>query len=174
VIQYLHPYTGQSLFANQRVDCPGGTFRRHAQGVTQAHPSVVQRVTRVQADRALWGHPVYHGLLFLTGSRCRPYIVPIRIYHTVRHVTDWSRRTNLFQLKALAVWAFSSERIRIVINGVSLLETELGNGQPHHVLVINFQAPSGQEIQRYHGPRDAGTEVQPTRDGPRSCSGRRW
>ena len=31
----------------------------------------------------------------------------------------------------------------VVINGVSLLETELGNGQAHHVLVINFQAPAG-------------------------------
>jgi hypothetical protein len=28
-----------------------------------------------------------------------------------------------------------------LINGVSLLETELSNGQTHHVLVINFQAP---------------------------------
>jgi hypothetical protein len=28
--------------------------------------------------------------------------------------------------------------VALVINGVSLLETELGNGQTHHALVINF------------------------------------
>src|SRR5437879_13666545 len=49
----------------------------------------------------------------------------------------------------------------IVINGVGLLETELGNGQTHHVLVINFQSPPGQEIESRHRPCDAGPEVGP-------------
>src|SRR5262247_1637505 len=50
---------------------------------------------------------------------------------------------------------------RLLINGVSLLETELSNRQTHHVLVINFQAPPGQKIERCHRPRDAGAEVGP-------------
>src|SRR5262249_45382278 len=49
----------------------------------------------------------------------------------------------------------------ILINGVSLLKTELSNGQTHHVLVINVQAPPGQEIEGRHRPGDAGTEVRP-------------
>ncbi len=53
------------------------------------------------------------------------------------------------------------EKMPLVINGVSLLETELGNGQPNHILVINFELPSGQEIERGYGPRHAGTEVGP-------------
>src|SRR5215471_10205973 len=49
----------------------------------------------------------------------------------------------------------------LVINGVSLLETELGNGQTHHVLVINCESPPGPEIERRHHPSDTGTEVGP-------------
>ena len=49
----------------------------------------------------------------------------------------------------------------LLINGVSLLETELGNGQTHHVLVINFESPPGQEIERRRYPSDTGTEVGP-------------
>ena len=49
----------------------------------------------------------------------------------------------------------------VLINGASLLETEFGNGQTHHVFVINFQSPSSQEIERCHGPRNAGTEIDP-------------
>ena len=50
---------------------------------------------------------------------------------------------------------------RVLINGISLLETECSNGQMHHVLVINFQVPPYQEIERRPGPCDAGTEVRP-------------
>jgi hypothetical protein len=46
-------------------------------------------------------------------------------------------------------------RMRLVISGVSLLETELGNGQPTHVLLITCASPPGQELERRHGPRDA-------------------
>ena len=49
----------------------------------------------------------------------------------------------------------------LVINGVSLLKTELGNGQPHHVLVGNFQAPAGEKMERGHRPPDAGAAVGP-------------
>src|SRR5262249_11340757 len=55
----------------------------------------------------------------------------------------------------------ASLSLSLVINGVSLLETELGNGQTHYIFVINFQAPLGQEIERCHGPRDASAEVSP-------------
>ena len=50
---------------------------------------------------------------------------------------------------------------KVLINGVSLLETELSNGQTHHVLVINFESPPGQEIECRHRPSEAGTEVRP-------------
>ena len=49
----------------------------------------------------------------------------------------------------------------LLINGVSLLETELGNRKPYHVILVYFHAPPGQEIERRHGPRDAGAEVSP-------------
>ena len=52
-------------------------------------------------------------------------------------------------------------RPSILINGVSLLETELGHGQTPHVLVINCQPPPGQEMERRHGPRDTGAAVCP-------------
>ena len=45
----------------------------------------------------------------------------------------------------------------LVINGVSLLETELSNGETNHISVINFQSPPSQEIESGHDPRGAGT-----------------
>src|SRR5262249_16891572 len=54
-----------------------------------------------------------------------------------------------------------SAHLSLVINGVSLLETELSNGQTHHVLIINFQAPPSQEIERRHRPRNTGAEIRP-------------
>ena len=63
-----------------------------------------------------------------------------------------------FLLVAVLLLGFIEE---LVINGVSLLKTELSNGQTYHVLVINFQAPPGQEIERGHRPRDAGAEGGP-------------
>src|SRR5881392_2651133 len=49
----------------------------------------------------------------------------------------------------------------IVINGVSLLETELGNRQANHLMLVHFHAPPGQEIERRHGPRNPGAKVGP-------------
>jgi hypothetical protein len=49
----------------------------------------------------------------------------------------------------------------VVTNGVSLLETELGNRKTNHVMLVYFHAPPRQEIKYGHGPRDARTEVGP-------------
>src|SRR5205823_8257793 len=71
---------------------------------------------------------------------------------------SWSRSPSNYSARR------SSRPLRrpgLVINGVSLLKTELSNGQPHHVLVINFQSPQSQEIECRHGPCEAGTEVRP-------------
>jgi hypothetical protein len=46
-------------------------------------------------------------------------------------------------------------------NAVNLLETELGNGQTNHALIINFQPPPGQEIERRPGPRDTSAAAGP-------------
>jgi hypothetical protein len=64
-------------------------------------------------------------------------------------------------LRELGETEFIRRHQCLVINGVSLLKTELGNGQAYHVLVINVQAPPGQEIERHHHPGKAGTEVRP-------------
>src|SRR4051795_12035027 len=50
---------------------------------------------------------------------------------------------------------------KIIINGVSLLETELGNRQANHLMLVHFHAPPGQEIERRHGPRNPGAKVGP-------------
>src|SRR5947199_10313685 len=50
---------------------------------------------------------------------------------------------------------------RLIINGVSLLETELGNRQANHRMLVHFHAPPGQEIERRHGPRNPGAKVGP-------------
>src|SRR5262245_21632382 len=50
---------------------------------------------------------------------------------------------------------------KIIINGVSLLETKFGNEQPHHALVIELQSPAGQQMELGHRPRDAGAEAGP-------------
>src|SRR5438105_7443926 len=49
----------------------------------------------------------------------------------------------------------------LLINGVSLLETELGNRQANHLMLVHFHAPPGQEIERRHGPRNPGAKVGP-------------
>lgn len=49
----------------------------------------------------------------------------------------------------------------MLINGVSLLETELGNRKTNHFMLVYFHAPPRQEIKRCHRPRDARTEVGP-------------
>src|SRR5256885_16996186 len=51
--------------------------------------------------------------------------------------------------------------VTLVINGVSLLETELSNGQANHIMLVHFHAPPGQEIERRHGPRNPGAKVGP-------------
>src|SRR5215471_3814112 len=77
--------------------------------------------------------------------------------YAVWHIRPTPLRGRLCDLPGDAVRQY----VILVINGVSLLETELGNGQPHHVLVINFQAPPGQQIEHGHRPRHAGAEVGP-------------
>jgi hypothetical protein len=47
------------------------------------------------------------------------------------------------------------------INGVSLLETELGNRKTNHVMLVYCHAPPRQEMKDCHRPRDAGTAVGP-------------
>ena len=49
----------------------------------------------------------------------------------------------------------------LLINGVSLLEIERGNGQTNPVLIIDFHSPPGLEIESGHSPRDAGAEAGP-------------
>ena len=49
----------------------------------------------------------------------------------------------------------------VVINGVSLLETELSNRKTNHVMLVYFHAPPRQEIKDRHRPRDARTKVSP-------------
>jgi len=49
----------------------------------------------------------------------------------------------------------------LLINGVSLLETELGNRKTNHVMLVYCHAPPRQEMKDCHRPRDAGTAVGP-------------
>src|SRR5262245_12887370 len=49
----------------------------------------------------------------------------------------------------------------ILINGVSFLETELGNRKTNHFMLVYFHAPLSQEIKRRHRPRDASPKVSP-------------
>ena len=49
----------------------------------------------------------------------------------------------------------------IQINGVSLLETELGNRKTNHFMLVSFHAPPSQKMKRGHRPRNTSTEVGP-------------
>ena len=98
----------------------------------------------------------------------------------LRHAAGWvggrPRRAGLdeagFPGTSATIWnmcdscVFSPGKPRsagcaLLINGNSLLETKFSNGQTHHVLVIHFQAPPGQEIERGRSPRYASAEVGP-------------
>src|SRR5437867_4081429 len=48
-------------------------------------------------------------------------------------------------------------RDQLLINGVSLLETELGDRKTNHFMLVYFHAPPSQEMKRRHSPRDAST-----------------
>jgi hypothetical protein len=67
--------------------------------------------------------------------------------------TDWKTHTVL---QVFPCWNFY-----LLINGVSLSETELGNGKTNHIMLVHFHTPMGQDIEHRHGPRDAGAAVGP-------------
>src|SRR5438067_11671100 len=54
-----------------------------------------------------------------------------------------------------------SKKPHLLINGVSLLETERGNRQANHLMLVHFHAPPGQEIERRDGPGNPGAKVGP-------------
>ena len=86
---------------------------------------------------------------------------PLKVYRVLQE-SGARGRLDIAQPRGLTpLVGRESEITLLLINGVSLLETELSNRKTNHFMLVYFHAPPGQEIERRHRPRDAGAEVGP-------------
>ena len=65
------------------------------------------------------------------------------------------------RMQCPAITRISLPDTAVLINGISLLETELGNRKTNPIMVVYFHAPPCQEIKDCHRPPDARPEVGP-------------